>query len=212
MSFFDDLLGGISNDPGGFASSLAGIGFGLFGDQNDLPKDAAHILDTQRHSLDALIDPNDPKFLALAQSLEHDKVSSFAEGIRNYMNLLRRGSLTGMVNPERRDEGISQAFGKARQSAGEEARAQARDYLAQAAGMNMNGNVSALLTQQANQNNATMGAIGAGGDLLSYIFGKQNTSPQTVVNLNSGYNPIKPNVRAGSANAASYSDPVKYYG
>lgn len=209
MSFFDGLL----ENSGGILSSLAGIGLGFFGDQNDLPNDVEDILDRQEGAIDALIDPNDPKFRQLAQSLEQDKVSSFAEGIRNYQNLLRRGRLTGAVNPERRDEGISQAFGRARQLAGEEARAQAREYLAQAAGLNT-GAIPALLAQQQAQNNSTMGAIGASGDLLDYIF--RSRQPQTTVNITGAGGSLRPNVRGipryGSVNAASYSDPSRYYG
>jgi len=208
MSFFDDL------DIGGIASSLGAIGASFFGSQNDLPNDVEDILDRQKDATDAIMNPNDPRFLALARSLEHDKISSFAEGIRNYMMQLNRGNLTGAVNPERRDEGISQAFGKARQAAGEEARQQARAYLATAAGVNAGGIglAPALMQQQQNENMATAGGIGAVSDLLGILL--SNRSPQTVVNMGGSTGSVRPSIRSsyGSANAASYSDPARYYG
>lgn len=200
MSFFDDLIsGGGSTDWGGIGSALAGIGLGLFGDQNDLPDDAKDILDLQRNSAEAIVNPGDKNFLALSRSLETDKISSFAEGIRNYMNLLNRGKLSGIVMPERRDEGISQAFARRRESAGEEARAQAREYLAQAAGLNSSA-VPYLMQQQQNQNTATMGGIGAAGDLLSYLL--TSRQPQQTANPVFAQGIAKPTVR--------YSSPSRY--
>ena len=220
MSFFSDLgdfFGGSSggSNIGGLLGGIGGLIGGLFGDNNKLPNDVNDILDRQEIATDALMNPNDPHFLALAKSLEADKISSFAEGIKNYMNMLNRGKLSGVVNPERRDEGISQAFARARQSAGEEARQQAREYLATAAGLQPTGiALQGLLNNQQIQNNATGAMIGGGADLIGYLLGSGRSSPSTTVNVQGAYKPIQPTVRStyGSINAASYSNPTRYYG
>jgi hypothetical protein len=130
-----------------FLSDLAGVGSFAVGvaslfDKEKRPEgleDFRLAAQRNRDISDQLMNPNDPRFQALAGQ-EEDKIrGDLASALRELRTTdLRARARTGMgvLNPERRDESISQALSRGFSDAKERARMNARNYLQAAAAAN----------------------------------------------------------------------------
>lgn len=163
------------------AQIIAGLGFSLWGDQNDMPRELSDLTDLQRNSAEAVVNPGDPNYTRLADSLLADSRSGLAEQLLGLRTALRRRSMTmgtgreggGSMSPvsSRWDEALAATYGGAHGDAAETARSAAREYLHQVSGLGARGiaaSAPALLASQFLNNRATLGAILGGGDLLNY--------------------------------------------
>lgn len=130
-----------------FLSDLAGVGSFAVGvaslfDKERKPEgldDFRMAAQRNRDISDQLMNPNDPRFLALAGQ-EEDKIrgdlSTALKELRTTDLRARARTGMGVLNPERRDESISQALSRGFADAKERARMNARNYLQAAAAAN----------------------------------------------------------------------------
>lgn len=130
-------LPGFLGDILGIGQAAAGIA-GLFFDQPKVPKQAKAAIAAQQGITEQLLNPNDPRFLALVQEEEDRVRRDFAEAIGQYMRSRQHYGSRGFytVNPERRDESVAHAFTQMNAEARDRARANARAYLLSAAQAN----------------------------------------------------------------------------
>jgi hypothetical protein len=87
------------------------------------------------------VNPDDLLYKQLVAEGETASKADLAEAIRQIAIRNRRDTARtgmGILNPERRDESLAQAFAKSYESSRLNARLAARNYLAQAAGLNAN--------------------------------------------------------------------------
>ena len=134
FDFLDDALGLASAGAG--LASLFGGGDGLHGWQERGLKGA-----TRRNTeiAEMLQNPQDPRFLSAVGEEEELVRSGAQSGIRELMvadQRQRARGLSGLLEPERRDEGIASATATAFEQARNEARNRVRAYLESAANVN----------------------------------------------------------------------------
>ena len=148
MSWFDDII-----DIGEGAATVANM-FGLFGG-DDLPGPVKKAMKDQRSIVQALIDPQNSQMFQnlrgeFAEDINADISMALQDFVRAENLAAARGLPQGLVSPERRDEAIAMATMQSREQAEENARAQARQFLQAAAGLNtslFSGAPEALIAQ-----------------------------------------------------------------
>jgi hypothetical protein len=124
-----------------------------------------------------LQNPNDPRFLEAVDAEEANVRSGVQSGIRELMvadQRARARGLSGLLEPERRDEGIASATATAFEQARQEARNRVRQYLISAA--NVNASLLGGTPQQplgGGVNNQMLGLAGA-FDLARGVLGGQS--------------------------------------
>src|SRR5687767_7282103 len=112
LDFLDDALG-IAAGAAGIAGLFGGGGAKLHGWQERGLKGAT-LRNTDIAKM--LQDPNNPQFQALAAQEEQGIRSDVQSGLKELLTTDQRArarGLSGLLNPERRDEGIASATGTA---------------------------------------------------------------------------------------------------
>lgn len=126
-------------DVGGIVKAGAGIA-NLFGDKDEpeASKQSSRALNEAIKLAKASADPNSPAFKNLAaleeEALRVAAVKQIHDFLRQNQRNIARGGISGIVNPERRDEAVMQSLARAFQGARQTARDSARQTLSNAAG------------------------------------------------------------------------------
>lgn len=133
LGFLDDALG--------YASAGAGIAslFGGSGGETHVPGFIKAAGKSNYQIGQMLMNPQDPRFLDLVGQEEGDIRSGVQGGLHELLitdQRARARGLSGLLEPERRDEGISSASATAFEQARNEARNRVRSYLLSAANVN----------------------------------------------------------------------------
>ena len=171
-------------DVGNIVQGASGIA-SLFGDTKEPAgsKASAKALGEAIRLAKASANPNSTEFknlVALEESaLREAAVKQITDYLKQNQRAVARGGISGIVNPERRDEAVMQSLARAFQGAQQTARDSARQTLTNAAGelTGAGGSYSPVISTQlaVNQSNdkrqADLGqAIGAGISSLSGAF------------------------------------------
>jgi hypothetical protein len=162
LSFLDDALG-IAAGAAGIAGLFSGGQAKLHGWQERGMKSGALNL---QNIAGQLQNPNDPQFMANVAQEEGDIRSGVQSGIRELMvadQRQRARGLSGLLSPERRDEGIASATATAFEQARQEARNRVRQYLISAANVNgmLLGSPALATPTGGGVNNQILGLAGA---------------------------------------------------
>jgi hypothetical protein len=195
LSFLDDALG-IAAGAAGIAGLFSGGQAKLHGWQERGMKSGALNL---QNIAGQLQNPNDPQFMANVAQEEGDIRSGVQSGIRELMTADQRQrarGLSGLLSPERRDEGIASATATAFEQARNEAKNRVRAYLISAANVNaqllggvpaqpMGGGVNNQMLGLAGAFDLARAAIG-GGQQQPLNGGRSPGSGGYNVNLNFG--------------------------
>lgn len=124
---------------GDIVSGVAGVA-SLFGDKDEpeASKASSAALKEAIQLAKASADPNSPQFKNLVKleerALREAAVKQITEFLRQNQRNKARGGISGIVNPERRDEAVMQSLARAFQGAKQTARDSARSTLMNAAG------------------------------------------------------------------------------
>jgi len=110
-----------------------GIISDLFGSSSS--KKMKKALAMQKNLINAMINTGNPLFKKMLAEQKSAMSMDFANAIQELRTADRR---YGLLNPERRDEAVSQAFGQFGEDLGQRAGEQVRNYLAMASGANQN--------------------------------------------------------------------------
>lgn len=173
---------------GDIVSGVSGIA-SLFGDKDEpqASKASSKALAEAIAMAKASADPNSKQFKNLValeeQSLREAAVRQITDYLKQNQRNVARGGISGIVNPERRDEAVMQSLARAFQGAQQIARDSARQTLTNAAGV-LTGAGQGLYAPAVIQNTiadqninrrASLGqAIGEGLGSLGGVFNEWN--------------------------------------
>lgn len=130
---------GFLKDVGNIVTGVSGVA-SLFGDKDEprASKQSSAALNEAIKLAKASADPNSPEFQNLArleeENLREAAVKQIQEFLEQNQRNVARGGISGIVNPERRDEAVMKSLAQAFQGAKQSARLSARQTLANAAG------------------------------------------------------------------------------
>lgn len=185
---------GFLSDVGNIVQGAAGIA-SLFGDTDEpkASKQSSAALNEAIKLAKASADPNSAAFKNLValeeQNLREAAVTQIQEYLKQNQRNIARGGISGIVNPERRDEAVMQGLARAFQGAKQTARDSARSTLMGAAGtltgagsgLQPIANTQLSINQSNDKRRADLGqAIGAGLGSLGGVldsFTQQSSTP-----------------------------------
>lgn len=187
-----DFFGG-GQGGGAALGNLVNIGTGLYNAFRDHDSASANAMSSM---LGAAVNPNDPRFRNLAALFAEKAKADAMQGIRQYVTQAQRARARGgpnIVNPERRDEFVSNSISQAFMDAGNRGREMAARTLSGTAGQYQPLIANDIIGDQ--RRSRYIGAIGEGiGDLF------RNWNPS-----GSSYSPIEYAAKA-DVNAPGYSN------
>ena len=189
---------GFLSDVGNIVQGAAGIA-SLFGDRDEpeANQQASRAINEAIKLAKASANPNSRAFKNLVALEEESNRLSAIKAIQDFLKQnqrnIARGGISGVVNPERRDESVMKALARSFVDARERARIQARNTLSNAASsltgsgqaLNPVANIQNQISTTNDKRRADLGqAIGAGISSLDGLFDR-GYAPTTVSDMGS---------------------------